>query len=68
MISLYSLFSSTMTAIRDTGGETAPEDVAAVGDGELGDGPGDERVVAEPPPHPATANTRSVSATVHVTP
>jgi hypothetical protein len=58
-----------MTAIRDAGPATVPEDdVATVDDAGLGAGAADDRVVAEPPPHPATNTTKSATVTIHVTP
>jgi hypothetical protein len=68
MISLYSRFSSTMTAIRDAGPATVPADeLATVDEAELEGGAPDDRVAAEPPPQPATDTTTSATLTIHVT-
>jgi hypothetical protein len=68
MISLYSRFSSTMTAIRDAGPATVPADeLVTVDEAGLGAGAADERVAAEPPPHPTTDTTTSATVTIHVT-
>jgi hypothetical protein len=67
MISSYSRFSRTMTAIRDAGPATVADEVA-VDDAGLGPDATEDRVVAEPPPHPATAISSSATVTIHVTP
>jgi hypothetical protein len=67
MIWLYSLFSSTMTAIRDAGPLTVPEVVATVDDDGLGAGAADDRVVAAPPPQPAIDPISSATVTIRVT-
>jgi hypothetical protein len=68
MISSYSRFSRTMTAIRDAGPATVAEDEVAVDDAGLGPDAAEDRVVVEPPPHPATAISSSATVTIHVTP
>jgi hypothetical protein len=56
-----------MTAIRDAGPATVPEEVAAVDTAGLEAGGVDDRVVAEPPPHPATDIISSATVTISVT-
>ena len=56
-----------MTAIRDAGPATVPEEVAAVDTAGLEAGGVDDRVVAEPPPHPATDTISSATVTISVT-
>jgi hypothetical protein len=58
-----------MTAIRDAGPATVADDGdATVDDPWAGAGGADDRVVVEPPPHPATDTARSAAVIIDVTP
>ena len=75
MISLYSLFSNTMTTIRDGAPGTVCEAELGVDDAEESDfvaEPGvddaDECDFVEPLPHPASDTSSRATATIQVTP
>jgi hypothetical protein len=69
MICLSSLFSSTMTAIRDPRAVAVPEEeVVMLDDAGLGAGAADDRVLADSPPHPAVDTISSATVAIHVTP
>jgi hypothetical protein len=58
-----------MTAIRDAGPATVVDGERATDDDPWDvAGGADDRVVVEPPPHPATDPTRTVIVTIHFAP
>ncbi|MGA9858092.1 MAG: hypothetical protein WBQ18_09530 [Solirubrobacteraceae bacterium] len=58
-----------ITAIREAGPAMVPEaELVTADDAELEAEFADDRVVVEPPPHPATNTSRSTPVTIHVTP